>query len=130
MKRGTKQRKPQAVGRSAPTSCSAFFCDPFTRIAAGLDIQKEEEFATFIATSYRKPIPRVPKKGEYFTGDGLRVKIDSVETNQDKSGRWPDNEWPRITIHGHYKPNAQQQGRRSRTLPAVVGGLDHEGGEQ
>ena len=103
-----KSNRP-VVRRTSPTRCSAFFNDPFSCVSAGLDIRKTDVVAHFDATSYRRFNPAVPTRGEFMSIDGLRVEITVVKTNQDKSGRWPDNEWPRITVTGHYKPNPTGQ---------------------
>lgn len=73
--------------------------DPVSSTAAALGIERTEFVASF--NNYSFANPNIPRVGKCFVSDGIRYKIEAIETNQMPDGRWPVGEWPRITVSGH-----------------------------
>jgi hypothetical protein len=44
----------------------------------------------------------VPKSDQLLTIGNKCFYVEEVKTNKDASGNWPVDEWPQITITGHY----------------------------
>ena len=69
MKRGTKQRKPQAVGRSAPTSCSAPKVEEPDYYALGIDAAHSGLYAAHCPYDFSTPEGEKWLQG-YYDGGG------------------------------------------------------------